>query len=237
MVNKKNELILISIKETDYEKPKKRNKYIPDKKYEKIDKTCEKNAVITERGEVLVNSKATKNLLGVQSKGDAEYIFINQIPEKDKIEIEKEQYAISSAFVGLLDEKAQTARNAEKADILRYGRDSLINIADSDKSEAIRRQFDAHVEKELPKLKDKRNVSNDEITGEPLKKGAAFHHDDKKSLITNLNNLLDPEKGIVVNPETHKVIHELEIKTQEEREKRTPEILEELEKKSLKNKK
>ncbi len=61
---------------------------------------------------------------------------------------------------------------------------SLIRIGDSGQAEAVRRKLDTHTSKELPKLKKQRGIKNDEITGEPLGKNAAFHHSNEKELFT-----------------------------------------------------
>ena len=98
-------------------------------------------------------------------------------------------------------------QEAEDADLDRYTRDSLIRIGDSDQAEAIRRKLDTHTSKELPKLKKQRGIKNDEITGEPLGKNAAFHHSNEKELFTDPVDVLDENKGINVNNDTYKEIH------------------------------
>lgn len=88
----------------------------------------------------------------------------------------------------------------------RYTRDSLIRIGDSDQAEAVRRKLDTHTSKELPKLKKQRGIKNDEITGEPLGKNAAFHHSNEKELL-RIQSMFDENKGINVNNDTYKEIH------------------------------
>lgn len=227
-------LVLNKIEKSDYKKPEKRNLFIPDKIYESIDKTCEKGICITERGEVVVHQDAFKELFRVKKKTEANFIYENQISEENKKIFNSEKYATSSSVVGLLDKKSQEVRDTKISDELRYSRDSLINVGDSDKAESIRRKFDSFAQKELKKLKSKRGTTNDEITGKPLTKGSAFHHDEMKAINTSLDNLLNPDKGINVNQDTHNVIHKLGIMTKEERIKRNPEILEELSKNNKK---
>ena len=89
--------------------------------------------------------------------------------------------------------------------------ESLTRIGDSDQAEAQRRKIDTHVSKELPKLRYQRDVNYDEITGEPLEKGAAFHHKNNKAIYNNPLDVIDPSQGIVVNPDTHKEIHRRDI--------------------------
>ena len=98
----------------------------------------------------------------------------------------------------------------------RYTRDSLIRIGDSDQAEAVRRKLDTHTSKELPK--------SDEITGEPLGKNAAFHHSNEKELFTDPVDVLDENKGINVNNDTHKEIHKQNTRTADELKKKSVSI-------------
>ena len=99
----------------------------------------------------------------------------------------------------------------------RYTRDSLIRIGDSDQAEAVRRKLDTHTSKE-------RGIKNDEITGEPLGKNAAFHHSNEKELFTDPVDVLDENKDINVNNDTHKEIHKQNIRTADELKKKSVSI-------------
>lgn len=94
----------------------------------------------------------------------------------------------------------------------------------SDQAEAIRRKLDTHTSKELPKLKKQRGTKNDEITGEPLRKNSAFHHSNEKELFTDPVDVLDENKGINVNFDTHKEIHKQNIRTKEELKKKSESV-------------
>ena len=130
----------------------------------------------------------------------------------------------SSVVVGELDERSHESRDAEDADLDRYTRDSLIRIGDSDQAEAIRRKLDTHTKKELSKMKKQRGSEIDEITGEPLTKGSAFHHEYEKELYTDPVSVLDETKGKNVNSSTHKEIHKRNIRTGEELKKQKEDI-------------
>ena len=106
----------------------------------------------------------------------------------------------------------------------RYTRDSLIRIGDSDQAEAVRRKLDTHTSKELPKLKKQRGIKNDEITGEPLGKNVAFHHSNEKEFFTEPVDVLDENKGINVNNDTHKEIHKQNTRTADELKKKSVSI-------------
>ena len=100
----------------------------------------------------------------------------------------------------------------------------MIRIGDSDQAEAVRRKLDTYTSKELPKLKNQRGTKNDEITGEPLGKNAAFHHSNEKELFTDTVDVLDENKGINVNNDTHKEIHKQNIRTEVELKKKSGSI-------------
>ena len=66
--------------------------------------------------------------------------------------------------------------------------------------------------KEQKKLRTSRDSEVDEVTGEPLEKGYAFHHENQKSLHTDPEQALDPEAGVLVNDSTHKEIHKRKLR-------------------------
>lgn len=73
-------------------------------------------------------------------------------------------------------------------------------------------------------MKKQRGSEVDEITGEPLRKGSAFHHEYEKELYTDPVFVLDETKGRNVNRSTHKEIHKRNIRTSEELEKQEEDI-------------
>ena len=145
------------------------------------------------------------------TKPKAAYIFENQIPDSDKRNFNGKSYAHSSSVVGLADKKSQEVRDAEKQALLQYARDSLINVSDSPEAQDMRRKVDSFTNKELPKLREARGINVDEVTGEPRKKGFAFHHLNPKELHTDPEDVLDPNKGRNLNHETHIDVHKNNI--------------------------
>lgn len=154
----------------------------------------------------------------------AQYIYYNFLDDDSKRCINGTNAVKSSCVVGELDKRSHESRDAEDADLDRYTRDSLIAIGDSDQAEAIRRKVDTHMNKELPKLKKQRGADVDEITGEPLEKNSAFHHENEKELYTDPVAVLDEKKGKNVNSATHKEIHKRNIRTGSELEKQKEDI-------------
>ena len=141
------------------------------------------------------------------TKKRGQFIYDNQLDDEDKRNFNGVSAIKSSGVVGLLDKRSHETRDAEDADLDRYTRDSLIRIGDSDQAETVRRILDTHTSKDLPKLKKQRGTKYDEITGEPLGKNSAFHHLNEKELFTDPVDVLDENRGINVNLDTHKKIH------------------------------
>lgn len=217
------ELTQIPVKPGSYEKPKRANKNIPDAKYDKVDKTCQENVFLSNDGNVYVPEDSMNTIFNTTKK-KGQFIYDNQLDDEDKRTINRVNAIKSSGVVGLLDKRSHETRDAEDADLDRYTRDSLIRIGDSDQAEAVRRKLDIHTSKELPKLKKQKGTKNDEITGEPLGKNAAFHHSNEKELFTDPVDVLDENKGINVNDGTHKEIHKQNIRTADELKKKAASV-------------
>ncbi len=213
----KNELTAVPLKPGAYEKPERKNANIDSRKYDKIDRACG-TTLIASDGNPYLPEESLPDLLN-KSRKTARYVADNMIPEEGKRTINNRPMINTSELVGYMDRNSHQSRDAEEAELNRYGRDSLTAIGDSDQAEAERRKIDVHVKKELPKLRKQRGTDFDEITGEPLRAGAAFHHSNVKSLYNDPLDVLDPDKGINVNPETHTEIHRRDLLDQHSLEK------------------
>lgn len=200
------ELRRIPVKPGAYEKPKRNNRNIPDAKYDKVDKVCQEEVFLSNDGNVYVPQDSMNTIFNTTKKR-GQFIYDNQLDDEDKRNFNGVSAIKSSGVVGLLDKRSHETRDAEDADLDRYTRDSLIRIGDSDQAETVRRKLDTHTSKELPKLKKQRGTKYDEITGEPLGKNSAFHHLNEKELFTDPVDVLDENRGINVNLDTHKKIH------------------------------
>lgn len=221
------ELTQIPVKPGSYEKPERSNKNIPDTKYDKVDKTCQEEVFLSNDGNVYVPEISMNSVFNTTKK-KGQFIYDNQLDDEDKRTINGVNAIKSSSVVGLLDKRSHETRDAEDADLDRYTRDSLIRIGDSDQAEAVRRKLDTHTNKELPRLRKQRGVANDEITGEPLGKNSAFHHSNEKELFTDPVDVLDENKGINVNFDTHKEIHKQNIRTKDELKNKSGKIKQKL---------
>ncbi|QJQ03448.1 hypothetical protein C798_25385 [Herbaspirillum rubrisubalbicans Os34] len=198
-------LILEDVK-PNFEKAKRRDKLISDEKYDAVEKAALAGSKIGTNGVTYVKASAFGKLFNV-SDGKGRYIFENQIPATDKISDGGKDYAHSSSVVGLLDKKGQEVRGAQNQAMHQFSRDTILNISDSPQAQDLRRMCDDFTRKAMPKLKGLRGASHDEVTKEPLGKGAAFHHTNPKELHTDPQNALNPSKGVVLNQSTHIDVH------------------------------
>ena len=211
MGNKKLPVTLKDVSAGSYKKPERKNELVDDSQYESVDSAVESGVKIGTNGvEYVCEEKA--HIFFQENKGDTQYIVDTFIADRHKRSIAGERLIHSSAIVGLLDERSQETRSASKQALQQYARDSLINVGDSDQAQKIRRDLDDFNSKEQKKLRESRNSEVDEITGEPLEKGFAFHHKNQKSLHTDPEQALDPEAGVLVNDSTHKEIHRRKLR-------------------------
>ncbi|EGR2895060.1 hypothetical protein DMW05_23835 [Vibrio parahaemolyticus] len=226
MVSKKLPVTLKDVPAGSYLKPERRNELVEDSKYDDVDNAVGEGVKIGSNGVEYVDEDHVPNLVQ-ENAGDAQYLVDTLIPERHKRTIGNRNLIHSSALVGLLDERSQETRSASKQALQQYARDSLINVGDSDQAQKIRRDLDDFNAKEQKKLRKSRNSEVDEITGEPLEKGYAFHHKNQKSLHTDPEQALDPDAGVLVNDSTHKEIHKRKLRN----EKALEEYKKELERK------
>ena len=220
----KHELTTVLLKKGAYEKPERTNPNIPAVKYDRVDSACESSRIGND-GNVYIPEDRMPELLDKRKK-EARYIVDHKIPDDDKVKINNQRLINSSGVVGYMDRFSHQTRDAAQADLYRYGRDSLTRIGDSDQAEAQRRKTDALVDRELPKLRNQRGIDVDEITGEPLGPGAAFHHSNNKAIYNNPLDTIDPAKGINVNQYTHNEIHRRGIMDADELERQKDSIRE-----------
>jgi hypothetical protein len=213
MGNKKLPVTLKDVSAGSYQKPEQKNELVDGSQYESVDSAVESGVKIGTNGVEYVDEELASKFLQ-ENKGDAQYLVDTLIANRHKRSIAGKSLIHSSAIVGLLDERAQETRSASKQALQQYARDSLINVGDSDQAQKIRRDLDDFNSKEQKKLRTSRDSEVDEVTGEPLEKGYAFHHKNQKSLHTDPEQALDPEAGVLVNDSTHKEIHKRKLRNE-----------------------
>lgn len=220
--NSKLPITLENIK-PNYDKPESKNNLVCQKRYDKVDDTVLVATKIGSNGVTYIEEDKLANIFQ-ENKADTQYLVDNKITQKHKRNVNGLDLIHSSAIVGLLDERAQETRSASKQALQQYSRDSLINISDSDQAQRIRRNLDDFNRKEQRKLRTNRTSEVDEITGDALEKGYAFHHKNQQSLHTDPENSLNPDKGILVNNDTHTKIHRKKIRDEKALESYKKEI-------------
>jgi len=223
MVNNRKLPIVLEDLSEGYEKPKRRNKLIQDQQYDQVDSAVKNGVKLATNGVTYVAFSEVSKLIQ-ENSSDAQYIIDNLIPDSKKRNIGGVDLVHSAPLVGLLEERAQESRSAEKQALQQYARDSLINAADSDQAQALRRNLDDFNNKEQKKLRYSRDSEVDEVTGEPLKERYAYHHKNQKSIYTDPEGNLDPEGGVLVNEKTHQEIHRRKIRDEKALEEYKKEI-------------
>ena len=116
----KNELMAFPLKKGAYEKPERVNPNIPSKKYDNIDSACEQTQIGND-GNVYIPEDQMHKLLN-KNKNSSRYVLDNNIPDSDRVTINNMKMVNSSSVVGYLDKNSHQTRNAEEADLNRYGK-------------------------------------------------------------------------------------------------------------------
>jgi len=209
-----------------YEKPIPSNNLVDAKEYQNIDTAIANAVALTNAGTTLVKEKEMAKLIAENSK-DAKYIADNEIPDSEKMNIDNTLFIKSSAVIAVTHKRSEEHPDAKKRSLNQYTSQSLMNISNSYETKAQKGDYEDFAkkrEKSLNKIRARNNgITNDEITGEPLKGSGDFHHKNKKTLFTDPAQRLDPDKGILVNKSTHQDIHKNNIndeKSLEEYKKR-----------------
>lgn len=209
--NKEFSLTIVKIaSEISYEKPKPSNNLVDSKEYEKVDNAISTSVAITNAGTTLVNEKELPTLISEPRK-DTNYIIENIIPDSAKVNINNSKYIKSCAVIALTQERSEEHRDAKKRAINQYTAQSIMNISNSSDTKAQKGDFEDYAKKKertLGKIRaETYNITNDEITGEPLEGSGDYHHKNKKTIYTDPVQRLDPQRGALLNKSTHNMIH------------------------------
>lgn len=220
MSKKKFELAVVkTAKDIAYEKPKHPNNLVEDSEYDKIDATLSDAVVLTNAGTTLVKEDSLSNLFA-ENKKDTRYIVDNKIPDSQKLTIGNDNYVKSGAVLSETHTRSEELPDASKRAKNSYVAQSLVNISNSSETKAQKGDYEDFAKKEEKKLgttrKKNNSITTDEVTGDPLKGNGDFHHANKKTIYTDPVQRLDPDKGVVVNKETHIDIHKQNINDEKE---------------------
>jgi hypothetical protein len=208
--------VILKDVDPNYKKPERRNDLVSSEKYEAVDSTAESSIKIATTGVAQVPESAFSKLFQL-TPAKAAYVFENQIPDSAKRNVGGIDYAHSSAVVGLLDKKSQEVRHADTQALLQYARDTILSISDSPQAQDLRRKCDTLTARVLPTLRRARGVNVDELDDvTPLGPGAAFHHLNPKEIHTDPEDVVNPEKGRNLNPDSHKEVHKKQINDEQQ---------------------
>lgn len=206
-------------KDINYEKPRYPNNLVDESEYNKIDTTLSNAVALTNAGTTLVREDALPDLFA-ENKKDTRYIVDNKISDSQKLTINSEKYIKSGAVLNETHTRSEEHSDATKRAKNSYVSQSLVNISKSAETKVQKGDYEDFAKKEEKKLgktrKRKNNISNDEITGAPLEGSGDFHHANKKTIYPDPVQRLDPDKGIVINSETHIDIHKNNINDEKE---------------------
>jgi len=220
----KNDIVIYKATNLTLNFPENDNKHI-ETKVEKTKKSIQNDSLYTSDGRVWTPKKSLPNMLATDSK--AINRFYNDLNNDDKLENGSEKYVSIEATQKELSKRIQEPRDTNEKDRLKYSEKAIITLRDAPEIEKIREQFESHIRKELPKVKEKKRKleTEDYVTGNPLTQPEAHHIE---RVADNPRKALDENNIVVVNKEIHQEIHREDAESKEE--------LEELKKKWNKNK-
>lgn len=209
--NKKFELNIVkTANDINYEKPAHPNNLVNDSEYSKIDSAISTGVALTNAGTTLVCEDSMSVLLA-ENKKDTRYIVDNKISDSEKVTINNKKYIKSPAVVAETLRRAEEHSDATKRAKNSYASQSIVNISNSSDTKAQKCDYEDYAkkaEKNLGRTRiNQNNISEDEITGKPLVGNGNFHHANKKTIYTDPVQRLDPDKGVVVNSDTHSDVH------------------------------
>jgi hypothetical protein len=133
---------------------------------------------------------------------------IDEVEDKFKIKINGTQYVSTVALVASLHQNMSRSNDPCHRAYKEFSWKFLTALRDSPQIKELEQFLRDKFKKTLKPLKQKRikqfNITKDELTGKPLEKRAEFAHICCKSMYPEL--ALYAWNGLIVNPETHKII-------------------------------
>lgn len=166
-----------------------------------------KYGVSLQNNRTMMEKKGIPVLLNTDDKG-ANKVY-GKIADSDKYTDGKNKYVSTSSLKKVMSDRIEEPRDPLKREILKYNEKCLDAFRDSEELENSRSKDEARISNELPKLAKKirkeRKIDRCEATNEPLEKGFAAHHLDRKA--DNPNKALDRDNIKIVNRTPHIEIH------------------------------
>lgn len=161
-------------------------------------------------GKVYVDKNTVPHLLATDKAG-ANKIY-NELNDDDKYENGVQKLISVPALQKEISERITEPRDTIQIERLKDSEQCLISLRDAQEIVRDRELQESKIRRDLPKLREevikKKNISQDECTGEKLHQPHAHHiirRSDKPREALNLNNIA------IVNEDTHHDIHAKEI--------------------------
>lgn len=207
-----------SVLEYKYDEPEADLNFCSPKVVTEIRNAWNNTAYLDEFGMVWINVQRLHSILRT-TKNNIRYI-VEMIPEKDKVlGSDGNTYIKGSEFIKLIDEEIQTRDSRTRGHYLRLSQNFYFAIRDMDKAKLLRANYSNYLTDARKDLKKKRikkyKIKNDELTGDKLiTKTCEFSHIRSFSLFPKISDQI--ENGLIVNKDTHSIITEKGISTEDE---------------------
>ncbi|GAB6107986.1 hypothetical protein [Fusibacter bizertensis] len=199
------EMVKYEAKNLKIDYPK--SEYLTEDEMKRPQKAIENHGVALGNNKTMVEKKALPSLLCTDVKGSNK--VYGKIGDDDKYSNGDKKFVSTSAIKKVISDRIEEPRNSLKREKLKYNELCLDAFRDSDTLENNRAKEEARISNELPKLANKirkeRNLDNCEATDEPLTKGYAAHHQERKA--DNPHKALERENIKIVNEDPHVKIH------------------------------
>lgn len=201
-----------------------KNQYISEREGSKTRKLIKEGGRYTDDGRAYLDRKSLPHIFGTDSAGARR--FYNDLDDDDRLEQGSQQMASVASVNKELSERLQEPRDVVVKERLRDAEACINAFRDAPKLEKIRNIEESNIRRDLPKLKDKKvkkeNLTECQVTGEPLGKDAEAHHMDRKA--DNPRRARDLDNIAIVNLEAHRTIHKEGANSREELSKLCKEI-------------
>ncbi|WP_233238846.1 hypothetical protein [Bordetella sp. LUAb4] len=162
----------------------------------------------TPAGQALQATKGVAQYLGTDSAGAKK--FYNDLPNEDKVQNGNVRYVTHSALNKEVSRRIQEPRDVYKLERLKDAEACLNAFRDHPELEKRRLLAESKIRRELPKLKQKmlkaENITNCQVSGEPLQPDAEVHHIERQA--DQPHKSLEPANLLLINKPPHREIHD-----------------------------
>lgn len=163
--------------------------------------------MLSKTGETYISKEGVRKILFTDNPGVNK--FINDLDQEEIKKINGKQMIPTPEVNKELSKRIQEPREQQERENLKYSEQCVNSFRDNSDAEKRRTLEEEKIQRDLPsftkKLKAKNNITNDELTDEPLEDGAEAHHIERRA--DSPTQALNPDNIVYVNKNTHKEIH------------------------------